>query len=97
MSVLSASQADSPLAKLRSISIEADQVKFVALSNGCSLASDFKLEVLTNVLNIKRLRKDKCRKKPQWKRFILPLSYEGEVEALTFGNDLSSKPARPKR
>ena len=92
-----ASQVDYPLAKLRSASIEVDQVKFVALSNGCSLAGDFKLEVLASVLSIKRLRKDKCRKKPQWKRFILPLSYEGRVDALTLANDLFSKSVRQTR
>jgi len=91
------SEVNYPQAKIRSASIEVGQVTFVAMSNGCSLADDFTLEIEASVLNIKRIRSDRCRKKPQWKRFALPLNYAGDAESLTLGNSISNKPVRQTR
>jgi len=76
------------LVSLRSYSIDSKVVTFEALSSGCSLSSDFDIRMVENTLTIVRAQKDKCRKKPQWKLFELPLPANVDVDSLAIGNHL---------
>jgi len=85
---------DKPLAKLKSISIDELSIRFVAKSNGCTRAQDFRLVIVKDELSIFRERKDRCRKMPEWASFSLSLDYTGDEPLLRVLNPLVTMPRR---
>jgi len=78
------------LVPLKSLTLNSESVIFIVNSNGCTDLEDFKLTVKGGELSIYRLKKDRCRKMPEWKTFSLPLSSSASDVPLLLVNPIST-------
>jgi len=89
--VVKSKPVEALLVKLKSVSFEDDTLVFMAKSNGCSQASDFRLSIEGDELSVFRVRRDLCRKMPAWKSFRLPLDASAVAHQLLLSNPLFAK------